>query len=40
MRNIRKAIEEESKMLQVKFYEQADDALLKFAVIIAKYQGK
>ena len=27
-------------MLEVRFYEQADDALLKFAVIIAKSQGK
>ncbi|MGN0572159.1 MAG: NUDIX domain-containing protein, partial [Candidatus Fimenecus sp.] len=26
--------------MQVKFYETADDALLKFAVIIAKFNGK
>lgn len=27
-------------LLQVKFYDSADDALLKFAVIIARYNGK
>ena len=27
-------------MLEVKFYEQADDALLKFAVILSRTQGK
>ena len=27
-------------MLKVRFYEQVDDALLKFAVIISKFQGK
>ncbi len=32
--------EGEYKMIQVKFYENIDDQLLKFAVVISKTNGK